>query len=447
MRLNFYYFRTVNRLGCRYFMTLLFYSVSACFGISAVQAQSYILPAESNSFMTRNDGAQAYGSGTPDAYVGGDGIYLSHDTKQGASTYFYVQSASEADLALRTRGKGVLAVACGNRHFTVKVNAENEWKQVKVGHLKFAGAGYVRVDFQLSEQSPEGVVTIGQLQLDGLPEQPYYIRDGFSSHFGRRGPSVHLQYGLPKQKNAEWIYNEVTVPADGEVMSSYYCTLGFNGGYFGFQYNSPTERRILFSVWSPYSTNNPGEIPEEYRVKMLRKGETTHVGSFGNEGAGAQSFLVYPWKAGNTYSFLLHVKPFDENQTDYTAYFYAPEEGRWMLVASFRRPHTHNWVEGAYSFVENFSPEQGYLTRKAYFGNTWVYTTDASNWTPVNQAYFTNDDTGRNGIRVDYLGGVEKNKFFLKMGGFFGNGSNAERRLAVDASTLKAPQVDFGKLP
>ena len=81
-------------------------------------------------------------------------------------------------------------------------------------------------------------------------------------------------------------------------MHSYYMVAGFGEGYFGMQYNSPTERRVLFSVWSPFDTQDPKLIADAQKIKLLRKGKDVHIGEFGNEGSGGQSYLLYPWKAG-----------------------------------------------------------------------------------------------------------------------------------------------------
>ena len=87
-------------------------------------------------------------------------------------------------------------------------------------------------------------------------------------YWGRRGPSVHLSYEKPI-KDITWFYNEVTVPEGSDIIGSYFMANGFSGGYFGMQVNSLSERRILFSVWSPYKTDNPGDIPEDQKIKLL----------------------------------------------------------------------------------------------------------------------------------------------------------------------------------
>jgi len=216
---------------------------------------------------------------------------------------------------------------------------------------------------------------------------------------------------------------------------------GFAEGYFGIQVNSLTERRILFSVWSPYKTDNPQSIPEEYKITMLKKGNNVHTGEFGNEGAGGQSYLVYPWKAGVTYKFLLRGQPQPDNSTIYTAYFFAPEENKWMLIASFKRPKTNTYLKNLHSFLENFIPETGDQTRMAIYGNQWVR--DASGkWTAISSAKFTADQTARKRFRLDYEGGEKGNTFYLKNCGFFSPGTIIDSQFNINQPST-APVIDF----
>ncbi|HEY8971568.1 MAG TPA: DUF5077 domain-containing protein, partial [Puia sp.] len=41
--------------------------------------------------------------------------------------------------------------------------------------------------------------------------------EGNFFYWGRRGPSVHLNYSLPEGTNAEWFYNEVFVPSGYDI--------------------------------------------------------------------------------------------------------------------------------------------------------------------------------------------------------------------------------------
>jgi hypothetical protein len=47
---------------------------------------------------------------------------------------------------------------------------------------------------------------------------------------------------------------------------------------FLFQVNSSTERRILFSVWSPCRTDDPKLIPTDEQIKLVKKGKNVHTG-------------------------------------------------------------------------------------------------------------------------------------------------------------------------
>jgi len=270
--------------------------------------------------------------------------------------------------------------------------------------------------------------------------------EGNFFYWGRRGPSVHLNYPLPEGANAEWFYNEVFVPSGYDIKGSYFMADGFTQGYFGMQVNSPAERHILFSIWSPFKTDDPQKIPDSQKIVLVEKGPNVHAGEFGNEGSGGQSYLNYPWKAGNTYRFLIHAQPGEHNKTQFTAWFFAPEEGKWRLIASFLRPQTHTWLTGLHSFLENFEPANGDKTRYVLFDHQWIRT-DQGQWISLTKARFTGDNTARKGYRMDYAGGVKGNAFFLQNCGFFSNytplDSWWERHPAPNDAP---PEIDFTHL-
>jgi hypothetical protein len=235
------------------------------------------------------------------------------------------------------------------------------------------------------------------------------------------------------------------IPEGEDKVGSYFMANGFAEGYFGIQVNSDTERRVLFSVWSPFSTDDPNAIPEEYKIQLLAKGADVYTGEFGNEGAGGQSYLVYPWNAGTTYVFLTHVMPDGDGNTVYTSYFKEKNATAWQLIASFLRPHTATWYTRPHAFLENFIDYNGYLGRRVYYETPWVYGTD-NEWHPLTEVHFTTDDIGRREYRKDLSGGVEQGKFYLRNGGFF-NGlvtPNSEFVLPV-SNTM--PDIDFALLP
>jgi hypothetical protein len=270
--------------------------------------------------------------------------------------------------------------------------------------------------------------------------------EGNFFYWGRRGPSVHLNYPIADTEKIQWFYSELTVPPGQDKIGSYFMADGFSVGYFGMQVNGPAERHILFSVWSPFATDNPKAIPDSLRIVLIRKGADVHAGTFGDEGAGGQSYLLYPWITGNTYRFLLRAQSQAANHTRFTAWFYAPEQGHWQLIACWDRPATHTWLTHLHSFLENFEPEQGDKDRLAYYGNQWV-ADSSGHWTPLTRARFTGDNTARKGYRHDYAGGLHGYTFFLHNGGFFDTYTPLDSWFERPATSVSSPPVELTELP
>lgn len=397
------------------------------------QQQQLVVGVSGNGYVTsQHDGAQ----------ITDGGITRWTNPKSVVSVYFYLHQPTTADLSLLAKGHSQIKVSYGKKQFKVALQSD-EYTQVPVGKIKVRKPGYVRIDLQGISKQGEQFGEVKQVLVDNVCGESNYVKD-FPDYWGRRGPSVHLAYTLPVG-DTEWFYNEVTVPKDGETMHSYYMVAGFGEGYFGMQYNAPTERRVLFSVWSPFDTQDPKNIPDDQKIKLLKKGKDVHIGEFGNEGSGGQSYLKYPWKAGETYKFLMRVRPEGADHTTYTAYFYATEEKEWRLIASFSRPKTHTWYTHAHSFLENFNPEQGYLSRKVFYGNQWARSTEGK-WTRVTEATFTHDATANAKVRLDYQGGETKdNRYYLKMGGFFNESIPMGTKLHCKPTT-EAPEIDWDAL-
>lgn len=373
------------------------------------------------------------------------------------STYFAVEHPGKLSLALcgRSDGSGpaTLEVRVAGKRFKVRIS-DAEPAIVPVGSVRIEHPGYVRVDLKgLSCRRDFGHYTA--FVLDGaaaagrVTAVPGVDAPDNWPYWGRRGPSVHMNYIAPADEKIRYFYNEVTVPEGEDVLHSYFMVNGFSGGYMGMQVNGPKpeERRILFSVWSAFTTDDPRQIPEQYQIKMLRRGEGVHIGEFGHEGSGGQSYVHYPWKAGHTYRFLTEVVPDGPERTIYTGYF-CGDDGVWRLVASFMRPEPGKKVEshytGMHSFLENFNPSMGYATRKVHFGNQWAVTVDGR-WIELTEARFSVDNTGRRGIRLDYGGGVEEGQFYLKNCGFF-DGTTAPGSRFSRPAAGRRPEIDFEAL-
>lgn len=331
-----------------------------------------------------------------------------------------------------------------------QINVTGFQKEYLIGEWKITDTGYIAIEMKGISKTGAIFAKLSDFKLSGssINEQTAFVKNNEDNYFywGRRGPSVHLSYDITHAGNEiEYFYSEIEVPEGNDVLGSYYMANGFGEGYFGMQVNSPTERRVLFSVWSPFQTDDPTAIPDDEKILMLKKGKEVYTGEFGNEGSGGQSFLRYNWKAGNRYRFLLRGLPVDNGYTNYTAYFFAPEEKEWRLIASFSRPKTGTYLTRFHSFLENFTPHTGNIARKAYYLNQWVRDKNGK-WFPVSKARFTGDATAQKRYRLDYAGGVENDKFFLKNDGFFNETTPLGSMFSVDTNSSKAPDIDLKTL-
>ena len=406
-----------------------------CLGLTFAMAQSkeHVVNLSGNSYVVdRPDGATITDKGLTN--------WRCEQSK--INTYVYFSKPQTVDVTIKGVAVGDSAVIklLANGESNLLALSKGAFES-RAGEYEVKQAGYVAFTLEGVSKSGDEVASIQALIIEADDDALVYVHD-FSDYWGRRGPSVHLNYEMPNE-TIEWFYNEVTVPENNDVLASYYMANGFGEGYFGIQANSPTERRVLFSVWSPFDTQDPELIPDSLKIKLLRQGEGVHIGEFGNEGSGGQSFLRYNWKVGTTYKFLTQIKPTGDGATIYTSYFYATDEGRWRLIASFLRPETDTFYKRAHSFLENFSPDQGYLTRKVYFGNQWYRTVDGD-WIAGSKTSFSHDETARKGVRIDYKGGYneEENKFFLQNCGFFSDSTPFGTPFELQPAT-KAPVIDF----
>jgi hypothetical protein len=363
-------------------------------------------------------------------------------------TYFRVEKTGLIQIAVKAKvvsGKSGLKATLGGISKDISLS-NTEYEIIEIGSFQVEKAGYYFLELQGIQKSSDEFAGITEVLIAGpaTTGKVNYVRDDF--YWGRRGPSVHLNYEVPAEAgDVRWFYNEMTISDGNDVLGSYFMANGFAEGYFGIQVNSESERRILFSVWSPFKTDDPNAIPEDHKIKLLKKGQNVYSGEFGNEGSGGQSYRNYFWKAGTTYRFLVKGEPVENNSTDYTAYFFAPEIGKWELIACFRRPQTQTYLKRTHSFLENFIPELGCVTRQVRYANQWVCNSDGK-WTELLRAKFTADATARKESRLDYAGGNEGQSFFLKNCGFFSD------QVSIDTwfsriSSGKVPEINFSQLP
>lgn len=415
----------------------LLLSFAAC--LVTVNGQELTVPLGGNSWITSGSDAglekitnQGWANWSDGETVFSTYIYLSRPGDLTVSADFDVTNSR---------------IECTIGGVSREVTTKGRGRRTAVGTWRIGKAGYVRVDIRGLSRTGPVFANPANLFISGsaVDARTAFVKsnDGNFFYWGRRGPSVHLNFDTSKiGGDVEYFYNEINVPAGNDVIGSYFMANGFAEGYFGIQVNSETERRVLFSVWSPFKTDDPKQVPPDKKIVLLKKGRDVVTRDFGNEGSGGQSFLRYNWRAGETYRFLLRGEPVRNGRTNYTAWFFA--DGAWRLIASFSRPATRTYLRSLHSFLENFIPETGNIVRGAFYQNQWVRLTNGE-WKPITNASFTYDNTARQNYRRDYSGGVADGRFFLRNCGFFSESTPYQSVFTVPAGRT-APRIDLSSL-
>ena len=204
-----------------------------------------------------------------------------------SSTYFHVGETGNMNLAVvgsNETGNSVVRFKIRDKTYDVTISGPTS-KIYGIATIPIKKSGYIRVDMQGVSRSGKSFGDVTGFRIGGqatmgdnhFVTEEKMAEDKLNCYFFRRGASVHWGYTMP-EANVEYFYNEVLVTEENVRNSSYYMMNGFSEGYMGIQQTSSGEHTILFSVWSPYSTDNPSDIPEDKRVKLLRKGKNVTVG-------------------------------------------------------------------------------------------------------------------------------------------------------------------------
>jgi hypothetical protein len=348
-----------------------------------------------------------------------------------------VECAVELRLPPGTSSLVKLTVGDTSHQATAKADADGK-AVANFASYSFASAGYV--SFTLESLNP--AAPIGD--VDALVVAGPALRE---AHFNlkprRNAASVHLNYPIPQGIKAAAFYCEATAMED--PTATYYEVCGWHRGYFGMQVNSPTERRIIFSVWdSGGEAVTRTKVADADRVKLIAKGEGVVTGDFGNEGTGGHSHLVYNWKTGQPQRFLVTAEPSDATHTIFSGFYFHPDKQKWMLISSWNAPKEGGYLRGLYSFNENFDGANGHLRRKALFGNQWVQDPQGK-WTELTNATFTTDGTGK-ADRLDRFAGTERGQFFLSNGGFVAGFMEAGTKLKRPGGGASPGELDLPRV-
>ena len=420
-------------IGIVIFVALLFYQTG---NTSPLPPQSFpeiniAIPLAGNGYIT-----QMASGGS--AEITKNGLRKWTDMSSVISIFFKTGKTGVLHIGFKAKaisGNSTVKISVNETDFSVNLTG-SENKTWFAGTVNISKPGYIKVDLQGISKTGTCFADVSDLLIGGSATTGdlVFASDPENFYWSRRGPSCHLNYTIP-HGDKEYFYSELTVPEGEDKMNSYFMANGFGEGYMGIQVNSPTERRVLFSVWDPASG----------QTTLVKKGDDVTAGRFGGEGTGGQSYMIFNWKAGTTYKFLTQGKPDGVGNTIYTSWFFAPEAGNWKLIASWKRPNTNTYLTRFHGFLENFNPDEGYQERKAYWSNQWVRLADGT-WREVTAFTFTVDATGKNKQRQDYAGGVENGKFFLRMDGFFNDHVSPGTGFTKPA-TGQHPAIDLEALP
>ena len=341
------------------------------------------------------------------------------DRRQHILYYFYSSDTGRLDISMElnsTAQNNKIKVLVAHKYFFVQVPSGNNFRKIKVGEVNIRKPGFYDIDItSLNNANAKANTSISNIYISG----PASGTVQFNSKPRRNAASVHLMYPLADSIKGISFYNEVMIDSGFDQQYSYYMACGFTRGYFGMQVNSPTERRIIFSVWDAgREAVDRNKVEEENKVKLLAKGNAVITDGFGNEGTGGHSHWVYDWKPGVNYHFLVTALPDSATKlTIYSGYFFIPELHQWKMIASFSAPKDGQYLQHLYSFNENFDGTNGQLQRRAIFSNQWMGKEDGE-WMALDKAIFSVDATGKAGDRIDFGAAVKDSGFYLWNGGF-----------------------------
>ena len=401
--------------------------LAACVAAPMACATPASVELAGNAFITSADKG---------AVIGEHGLTGWSNPATVASTYFRVAEAGPVQVALDASladgGNSTIRVKINGTPFDVKL-AGKARKTYAVGTVNVPAAGYVKVDLQGISRAKATFGEVTALKVTANAALTY-ASDSANYYWSRRGPSVHMGYPVPA--STEYFYNEMTIPLGQDTIGSYFMANGFGQGYMGIQVKSPAERWILFSVW---------DAENGAKTTLVSKGEGVIDNAFGGEGTGGQTYLSYNWAAGTTYRFITRARPDGKGGSDYSAWFFAPETGKWRYIATWKRPAISTYLTRVHSFLENFIDTLGYTERRVQFGNQWARNASGT-WSEVTAGRYTGDATATNAQRMDYAGGLENGKFYLRNGGFFAEYVKTSQNFTRPA-TGQAPAVDVTALP
>ncbi len=151
------------------------------------------------------------------------------NTESVVSVYFKALQAGTYYLSLKakTADSSRISVKIAEKKEELKMPISSTFEETAKLQFKVKKPGYVRVDLQAISKTTEIFTQISDLVIRGENAKTLaYVKNNEQHrfHFGRRGPSVHLNFIVPdsSKEKVEYFYNEIRVPKGQDVIGSYF---------------------------------------------------------------------------------------------------------------------------------------------------------------------------------------------------------------------------------
>lgn len=172
----------------------ILFSLSVLVGgnVIAQQTKTYDIPLVGNAFEV----GHKEGSSSTVTKVN---ALISPQTKNVTKTYFKVLGTGNVNIQLKGEAKNDAQLNVGFNKKTKKYNWKSTDKTISVGTFAISKPGYVSVDLS----GLKGEIPITDLIVSGtaVDNGIIYSNDPQYYYWARRGPSCHLAYEIPTEKN------------------------------------------------------------------------------------------------------------------------------------------------------------------------------------------------------------------------------------------------------
>ena len=195
-------------------------------------------------------------------------------------------------------------------------------------------------------------------------------------------PAIHIWYNPGDGK-----YSDFAIQLSGDFIAqnTYWCALGFDGGYSGMQTYNATglaedSGQNTQYVFSQNNTKNGN-------AQNIWHADEVNIMPFGGEGQGVQASshgLIGTWKEASLYTFHIKARAYGSG-TALTLNVWKPETNQWYKFATHYRPDdnttTQGMIDGPYSFLEDYTGNN--QQRNGSIHGAWFKTSQTDQWQNV----------------------------------------------------------------